>query len=357
MQSDSATHPPPALFLDRDGTVIREEHYLSDPDKVALIEGVGPALKRAQDAGFRLVLVTNQSGLARGKFTPSDFEAVQARLAALLAEHKVHFDQVLFCPHHPEHGGPCGCRKPASGLIEEALSIRPYDLSKSWVVGDKESDLGLGEGLGIASALVRTGYGKEAEANRVPGRIGACFDSLTDFLEALLRGDLVPRGVLPRPLFEATLRRLREEGRQVVFTNGCFDLLHVGHLRYLQAARKLGDFLAIGVNADASVTRLKGPTRPLTPEDERQEMLAGLGCVDFVTRFDEDTPFELIRASRPQFLVKGADWAGNVVGSDLVEADGGEVRLIRFVPGRSSTEIIRRSAQAAKKEGLLDGGL
>lgn len=159
--------------------------------------------------------------------------------------------------------------------------------------------------------------------------------------------------VVGRQAFVQWMLAARERGEQMVFTNGCFDLLHVGHLRYLEAARAKGDGLVVAVNTDRSVRELKGEGRPLVSQEERQEMLAGLACVDLVTCFDEATPFELIQACRPVFLVKGADWAGNVVGSDLVEADGGRVELIRLVEGRSSTDLIRRAAQVAALEGLV----
>lgn len=159
--------------------------------------------------------------------------------------------------------------------------------------------------------------------------------------------------VVPREVFVERLLAARREGREMVFTNGCFDLLHVGHLRYLEAAREKGDGLVVAVNSDRSVRELKGEGRPLVPEEERQEMLAGLACVDLVTCFDEATPFEIIQACRPALLVKGADWAGNVVGSDLVEADGGRVELIRLVEGRSSTDLIRAAARTASLEGLV----
>lgn len=156
--------------------------------------------------------------------------------------------------------------------------------------------------------------------------------------------------VVSRAEFALRLRAAREAGRDVVFTNGCFDILHVGHLRYLEAARAKGDLLAVAVNSDASVRRLKGESRPLVPEDERQEMLAGLEAVDLVTCFHEDTPLEIIRECRPRLLVKGADWAGNVVGSDLVEADGGRVELVELVPGRSSTDLMARAAAVVRAE-------
>lgn len=156
-----------------------------------------------------------------------------------------------------------------------------------------------------------------------------------------------------RAEFVARLLAARERGETVIFTNGCFDLVHVGHLRYLQAARALGDLLAVAVNTDDSVSRLKGAVRPIVPCEERQELLAGFACVDLVTSFHEDTPTELIRACRPHVLVKGAD-AGKkpIPGADLVRADGGRVELIHYVEGRSSTELIRRAARAAAAEGL-----
>jgi D-beta-D-heptose 7-phosphate kinase / D-beta-D-heptose 1-phosphate adenosyltransferase len=144
-----------------------------------------------------------------------------------------------------------------------------------------------------------------------------------------------------------TLSRLLEEerrkGKTVVFTNGCFDLLHVGHVKYLQAARRLGDLLVLGLNSDASIRRLKGPNRPLIGQEERAHIMAALNCIDFVVIFDEDTPRDLISALRPQILVKGGDYTPEgVVGKDLVESWGGRVELIHFVDGKSTTGIVER---------------
>lgn len=126
-----------------------------------------------------------------------------------------------------------------------------------------------------------------------------------------------------------------------VFTNGVFDLLHVGHLRYLQAARALGDRLVVGVNADSSVRELKGPTRPLINEDERAELLAGLVCVDFVTIFDERTADAVLSALKPGIYAKGGDYTPETLPeAPTVRAYGGEIRLITFVPGRSTTNLV-----------------
>lgn len=135
----------------------------------------------------------------------------------------------------------------------------------------------------------------------------------------------------------------RAAGRRVVFTNGVFDLLHPGHVRYLQAARALGDLLIVGLNADESVQRNKGPGRPINSEHERAEVLAALECVDAVVIFREDTPAEMIRLVQPDILVKGADWAADqIVGRDTVEAGGGHVVRIPIEEGFSTSSIVDR---------------
>ena len=137
--------------------------------------------------------------------------------------------------------------------------------------------------------------------------------------------------------------RLRREGRRVVFTNGCFDLLHPGHVRFLQQAKALGDVLIVAINSDASVRALKGPDRPIFPERERAEMLAALEAVDYVTIFDDLTPRALIADLLPDVLVKGGDWPpGEIVGRDAVEAAGGRVLSLPYHEGYSTTRVIQR---------------
>lgn len=146
----------------------------------------------------------------------------------------------------------------------------------------------------------------------------------------------------------ALATRLREQGRRIVFTNGVFDILHPGHLRYLQHARSLGDALIVGLNADSSVRRNKGPERPINPQEERAEILEALECVDAVVLFEEDTPDRIIKAIQPDILVKGADWGENaIVGRDTVESRGGKVVRVPIEQGFSTTEIIRKIRELA----------
>src|SRR5512142_3177538 len=153
------------------------------------------------------------------------------------------------------------------------------------------------------------------------------------------------------PDAESLVARWRAEGRRIVFTNGVFDILHPGHLRYLQAARRHGDLLIVGLNSDASVRRNKGPDRPTNPESERAEVLEALACVDAVSVFDEDTPAEIIRRVQPDILVKGADWpADQIVGRDTVEARGGRVILEPVETGYSTTRLIERVRQSGSSK-------
>lgn len=145
------------------------------------------------------------------------------------------------------------------------------------------------------------------------------------------------------PQLESALKNLKGS-KKVVFTNGCFDLLHVGHIRYLQAAKALGTHLVVGVNTDRSVQVLKGPTRPIQKQDDRAEILAALGCVDFTILFDEETPETLIRLIKPQVLVKGGDWkVEQIVGGAFVQSYGGEVHSLQFHDGHSTTKLIEKS--------------
>ncbi len=152
-----------------------------------------------------------------------------------------------------------------------------------------------------------------------------------------------PLRLLSKEQAAAFAGEIRAGGGSLVFTNGVFDLLHPGHLRYLQDARALGSALIVGLNSDRSVRAIKGPERPVTPERERAELLLALACVDAVVIFDEDTPLDLIRAIQPDVLVKGADWElDRIVGRDIVEGRGGRVVRVTLSPGHSTSHLIAR---------------
>jgi len=175
--------PRPAVFLDRDGTLNREVDYLSSPDQVELLEGAAAGLRALAQAGFALVVVTNQSGVARGYFDEATLARIHERLIELLAAEDVRLDGLEWCPHHPDHGGPCACRKPAPGMLERAAAALDLDLTASWIVGDAARDLDAGEAVGVSGVLVRTGKGA-SELARLSGAGRAPAQVADDLAEA-----------------------------------------------------------------------------------------------------------------------------------------------------------------------------
>ena len=200
--------------------------------------------------------------------------------------------------------------------------------------------------LGIASGFTMAEAARLANvaAGIAVGKLGTSIVTPQEIIDAVSHTHKDSHGKIKSlealvPLVEAEKIR----GRRVVFTNGCFDLLHAGHVKYLQKARSLGDLLVLGLNSDASVRRLKGSKRPLIDQEERSHLLAALDCIDYVTIFEEDTPLELITALKPYILAKGGDYAlEGVVGREIVESFGGRVELITFVDGKSTTNIIEK---------------
>lgn len=202
----------------------------------------------------------------------------------------------------------------------------------------------IGVGLAAGLSLEQAATVSNLAAGVVVGKVGTSTVSPEEILQAAggahADSDLKIRN---RELLALLLERERRRGKRIVFTNGCFDLLHVGHVKYLQAARRLGDLLVLGLNSDDSIRRLKGPNRPLISQDERAHILAALDCINQVVIFDEDTPLELIRLLRPDILVKGGDYTPEgVVGKEIVESYGGRVELIQFVDGKSTTGIVEK---------------
>lgn len=161
--------------------------------------------------------------------------------------------------------------------------------------------------------------------------------------------DIYDKKIVPLSALKAACARSRSKKGRVVFTNGCFDILHAGHVKYLRKAKALGDILVLGLNSDSSVRRIKGPSRPVVGQKDRAAVVSSLGCVDYVTVFGEDTPIKVIKAVRPDILVKGADWkAGSIAGADFVKSYGGRVATIPLVKGRSTSDIIRRIKRTSR---------
>lgn len=202
----------------------------------------------------------------------------------------------------------------------------------------------LGLGLACGLSLEEGARLSNVAAGIAVGKLGTSTVSPAEIVEALGHSHRDSDSKIKnRDVLVSLIEEEKRKGKTVVFTNGCFDLLHVGHVRYLQKARTFGDLLVLGLNSDASVRRLKGDKRPLIDEEERAHILAALDCIDYVVLFDEDTPLSLIEAVKPMVLVKGGDYTPEgVVGKDVVESYGGRIELVTFVDGRSTTNIIEK---------------
>lgn len=205
-------------------------------------------------------------------------------------------------------------------------------------------------GLGLACGLPPDEAARLANlaAGIAVGKVGTSTVTPAEVVAAVGRGHADSDAkIKDREVLAEIIAGEKGRGKRIVFTNGCFDLLHAGHVKYLQKARQFGDLLVLGLNSDASVRRLKGDKRPLIAEEERAHLLAALDCVDYLVIFDEDTPLELIALLTPHVLVKGGDYTvETVVGHEIVEAAGGRVELVEFVDGRSTTGLIERILSA-----------
>lgn len=209
-------------------------------------------------------------------------------------------------------------------------------------------------GLGIASGLALKKAIEIANiaAGIVVGKIGTAAVTIQEIIDYMLQRNIYFNSkILKQPVLTAIVEEKKKNGSRIVFTNGCFDILHAGHTCFLQKAKMLGDVLIVGLNSDESVRRLKGNNRPIIPMKERAAILSSLSCVDYITVFDEDTPIKLMGAIKPDTLVKGNDYKiEEVVGKDIVESYGGRVELIKLVDGISTSSIIDRIMKTNKFE-------
>jgi D-glycero-D-manno-heptose 1,7-bisphosphate phosphatase len=299
------------VFLDRDGTVAAEVGYLTDLDRLVLVPGAGAAVRRINRAGLLAVLVTNQSGAARGLFPVGQIDAAHERLRALLAAHGARLDAIYVCPHYeggavPELAVACDCRKPKAGLFASAVADLGIDAARSYAVGDHARDLVPAASLGARTVGVRTGYAA-AEDGFAPDHVADDLAAAVDWILADRAARAARGRIVDAKAAAETARRAKAEGRRVALLAGVFDLVHVGHVRAIRAARDAGDFLAVAVHDDAAARALLGDGRPVLPLAERMELvaaLAGVGVV-FPTASAGTAPVAL--AIAPDVVVAGAD--------------------------------------------------
>ncbi len=364
----SGNKPRALVLLDRDGCLIEEKDYLHDPDQVILVPGAAQAIRLLRGEGLACVVCTNQSGVARGKFPEEDVRRVNDRLAEMLAAEGATLDGIYYSTAHPDaqdaaHRGGLHRRKPEPGMALEAVADLGLEDIPVFSVGDKISDVEFGRNAGGEGILVRTGYGPDSE-KRLTGMLAGTpvaddvLDAAHMILNELLKAAWPDDAVLAEKLrTPSELRRIAEEhrraGRKSVFANGCFDLLHGGHVSFLENSRAAGDLLILGVNSNSSVSRLKGAQRPLAEEPSRMQILAGFECIDYLTVFYTDSADGVLELVHPDIHSKGTDYTSDNVPELQTTRRLGIKTVIAGAPKENSTRDIIEIVVERTREGVL----
>lgn len=331
------------VFLDRDNTLNPDPGYISKPDQISLFDDTVEALRLLQHFDYKLIVVSNQSGIGRGYFTEQDLEIVNTKLKSLLLEQGVTLTDLFHCPHKPEDH--CDCRKPSPGLIQKAVAKYPaIDLKQSFIIGDKVSDVELALHLPLKPIQIRS-YSDDKSSKLTYPILKNLKAAANYILEDNFNQTWNQNFFYFNQIEELAgkLKEHKKKNQKIIFTNGCFDILHPGHLQYLEQARRLGDALVVGLNSDDSVKRIKGPERPVNNEIDRALMLLNTKAVDYILIFDHSTPEKTIEHIQPNIHVKGGDYqVADLPEAKIVQLYGGEVVILPFRAGYSTTSILKK---------------
>jgi rfaE bifunctional protein nucleotidyltransferase chain/domain len=325
-----------AVFLDRDGVIIKDRGYIFRPEDVIFNEGIVEGLNKLQQNGFRLIIITNQSGIGRGLYKESDYYNVRKKILEYLSKNGIKITEEYYCPHSPEEN--CECRKPKQKFIQLAQKRYSIDIKNSFVIGDKPTDIQLAKNAGSHAVYMISGQetGNLNEARKlIPDYISAEFERAADFILFGQDSKIVNREELPE-----LLNTLRKKNKRIVTLNGTFDILHKGHDFIISEAKKQGDILIVGVNSDSSVKSNKGEGRPINNEQARAKMIANYKEVNFVTIFDEKTPIEMLQIIKPDIHVNGSEYGKNCIEAPTVKKYGGKIKIVKRLPALSSSKIL-----------------
>lgn len=328
-----------AVILDRDQTINADPGYLNDPAKVELLPRAAEGIALLNRFNIPVYVATNQSGVARGIISEFQLAAVNQRILQLLAAGGARIEKIYVCPHNDEAN--CDCRKPKPGLVRQILMNHKLDPARTFIAGDRARDLACGAPFNIRGIYV----GKEKEP-MPPNFVCQADDlyALAGFvLETIFEEETSRKIYTSAESFIRDYKQFLSVGKKIVFTNGCFDILHSGHVQLLSQARALGDFLILGLNSDRSVRKLKGESRPINNQNDRARILAQLPYIDAVVIFDEDTPIELMQKLKPDIQVKGGDYIKEKLPEyEVMKAMGKDIVILPFRKGYSTTSILAR---------------
>lgn len=304
------------LLLDRDGTLIVDRGYMSDPAVIEFLPGAIEGLLRFRDRGVRFFVVSNQSGVARKIFTAEQVRAFHAVLQKKFEEQGIHIEAFEFCPHIADDH--CACRKPKTGMWEAHKKQFPLlRASETVMVGDKDEDVLLGQAIGCTTArILSTQYPRTVEAEYLVRSLNELADILLAPADRLYQFDEVVEFA----------EGIHAQGYSIVTTNGAFDLFHAGHRFLIDEAHKHGDFLIVGINSDASVRRAKGEGRPVQNEETRARMVARYADAVFI--FDDDDPRPWLPKIKPQAHVNAATYGEQCVERPVLDQIGAKLILV-----------------------------
>lgn len=331
-----------AVFLDRDGTINEDTHYLSSPEQIKILPNTIEGLKKLQTE-FLLIIVSNQSGIGRGYFTENQLKKINNKLLNDLKNEGVKITKIYYAPYYehskiPKYRTGEFLRKPNPGMLFLAQKEFNLDLSASWIIGDKESDILAGVNANLKGYIYIKNSKSFEKLNVSPTKI---VSNLNQAAEFILKQE--SKIITNYDNIKSLVQNLRKQKKKIVTTNGVFDIIHIGHIRYLNEAKKLGDVLIVGVNSDSSVKLIKGKDRPINSQFARAEILASLKSVDYCVIFKEKDPKKLLSIIKPDIHVKGGDYNINqIIERKIVEKFGGKIILIPMIKGYSTTNIIKK---------------
>lgn len=351
-------------LLDRDGTVNEEVNYLSREDQFVLLNGAADAIRILNGEGVAAVLTTNQSGIARGFFTEETLAAVHAKMNRLLAADGAQLDAIYYSPSLPDAGDIR--RKPGRGMYDDAVRDLKLEGLPVYSIGDRTLDMEFGIAIGGKGIRVLTGHNIKEDIPYNPGALRGTGEKpqafvCEDLLHAvhLLLSDLIldernhDRSLRAKFVNLYDMGRVvaeqRSQGLRVVLANGCFDILHGGHISYLEAARAMGDRLVVAVNSNAVIARLKGAGRPILSEPDRLQILAALRCVDYLTIFYDESADRVLQVLKPDIHAKGTDYTSeNVPELATARRLGIQTRIAGDPKENSSRGIIELVVERAR---------
>ncbi len=323
-----------AIFLDRDGTLNEDNGYTYRVEDFKLLPGVIEGLLKLKD--YELFIISNQSGIGRGYYTEQDMHDYNDRLILELKKYNIKINQVYYCPHSPDT--ECRCRKPSTFFVDEAAKEYHIDIKRSYVIGDHPSDILLANNAGMNGIYLLSGHGvkhlPEARQGK-PEYVAANFLQAAEYIT----DDQIHK-IVSIDSASAISSSEKEKGKKVVTVNGTFDILHKGHEKILEEAKKQGDILIVGLNSDESVKQNKGPSRPINTEESRARMLARYPSVSYVVIFDEKTPLKMLDQIKPDVHVNGSEYGKDCIEREVVEKNGGCIHVVNLLEGYSTTKLI-----------------